>query len=93
MDFLCASAEGPVMFNSVFVGSFAHVMNSSVAYGESSFGDELEQVDPQANFLLVVTWPKGEGDLVIPGVHHVFVPLCEAVGNGLQNALHLCGDC
>lgn len=43
-----------------------------------SFGDKVEQVDTQADFLLVVTWSKGERHLVVPGVHHVLVPLCEA---------------
>lgn len=45
------------------------------------FGDEVEEVDTQADLLLVVTWPEGEGHLVISGVHHVFVPFCETAGD------------
>lgn len=53
------------------------------------FGDEVEQMDAQADFLLVVTWSKGEGHLVVSGVHHVFVPLCKTAGDGLQHNMDL----
>jgi len=46
-------------------------------------------MDAQADFLLVVTWSKGEGHLVVSGVHHVFVPLCETAGDGLQHCMKL----
>uniref|UniRef100_A0A8D2ZPZ7 Uncharacterized protein n=1 Tax=Scophthalmus maximus TaxID=52904 RepID=A0A8D2ZPZ7_SCOMX len=52
-----------------------------------SFGDEVEQVDTQADFLLVVTWSEGEGHLVVSGVHHVLVPLCETAGDGQENKI------
>lgn len=53
------------------------------------FGDEVKQMDTQADFLLVVTWPEGKGHLVVSGVHHVFAPLCEAAGDRLQNSMNL----
>lgn len=38
---------------------------------------------------MIVTRSKGEGHLAVPGVHHVFVPLGEVVGNTLQQGVNL----
>lgn len=46
-------------------------------------------MDTQADFLLMVTWSEGEGHLVVSRVHHVFVPLCETAGDGLQHCMDL----
>lgn len=92
VDFVRSAAERPVMLHRVLIVSFAHVMNPSVTYRETSFGDKLEQVGPQTDFLLVVTWSEGEGHLVVSAVQHVLVPLGEAVSDGLQDTMDLCGD-
>ena len=40
---------------------------------------------------MIVTWSEGEGHLAVSGVHHVFVPLGEVVGNAFEQGVNLCG--
>lgn len=77
--FPCQSAESPVMLHCVFIGTLAHVVDPGVPDGEALLGDVLHEVHSQRHFLVVITRPKGEGHLAVPGVHHVLVPLGEVV--------------
>lgn len=53
------------------------------------FGDKVQQVYAQADFLLVVARAEGEGHLVVTSVHHVLVPLAEAAQDGRQHTVDL----
>uniref|UniRef100_A0A146RXV4 Uncharacterized protein n=1 Tax=Fundulus heteroclitus TaxID=8078 RepID=A0A146RXV4_FUNHE len=86
------AAERPVMLHRVLIGSFAHVQNPRVSDCETCFGDEFEEVDTQADLLLVVARSEREGHLIVSGVHHVFVPPGETAGDGLQHGMDLSGD-
>lgn len=77
-------AESPVVLNCVFIGSFAHVVDPRVSDGEALLCYILHQVDSKRDFLVVVTGPKCERNLAVPGVHHMLIPLSEIVGNAFQ---------
>lgn len=86
------STERPVVLHRVLVRTLAHVMHTSVPDGEALLHDVVHEVNPEGHLLMVVTWSKGEGHLAVSGVHHVFVPLGEVVGNAFQQGVHFCGD-
>lgn len=73
------STESPVVLNRVLIGPLAHVMHPRVADCEALLCNVLHQVDPERDFLVIIAWSKGEGDLAVSGVHHVLVPLGEVV--------------
>lgn len=67
------------MLHCVLVGPLAHVMNSGIPDREALLCDVLHEVDSERHFLVVIAWPKSEGNLAVPGVHHMLIPLCEVV--------------
>lgn len=77
--FPCQSTESPVMLHCVFIGTLTHVMDSGVPDREALLCDVLHEMDSERHFLVVIAWPKGEGHLAVPGVHHVLIPLGEVV--------------
>lgn len=77
--FPCQSTESPVMLHCVFVGTLAHMMNSGIPDREALLCDVLHQMDSERHFLVVVTRPESEGNLAVPGVHHMLIPLGEVV--------------
>lgn len=91
-NFVSWSTECPVMLHRVLVRTLAHVMHTRVPNGETLFHYIVHEVNPQGHLLMIVTWSKGERHLAVSGVHHVFVPLGEVVGNTFQKAVHLGSD-
>lgn len=73
------STESPVVFYCVLIGPLAHVMHPSIADREPLLCNVFHQVDPKRDFLVVIARSKGEGDLTVSGIHHVFIPLGEIV--------------
>ena len=73
------STESPVVLYRVLVGPLAHVMHPSIADCETLLCNVFHQVDPERNFLVIIAWSKGEGNLAVSGVHHVLIPLGEII--------------
>lgn len=73
------STESPVVLYCVLIGPLAHVMHPSIADREPLLRNVFHQVDPERDFLVVIARSKGEGDLTVSGIHHVFIPLGEIV--------------
>lgn len=64
-------------------------MHTCVPDGEALFHNVVHEMHPQGHLLVIVTWSKGEGHLAVSGVHHVFVPLGEVVGNTFKQGVNL----
>lgn len=78
------------MLYRVLIGPLAHVVHTRVTDGEALFHDVVHEMNSQGHLLMIVTWPEGERHLAVSGVHHVFVPLGEVVGNALKQGMDLC---
>lgn len=92
LNLLRNSTKCPVMFYRVLIGAFTHVMHPCVANREALLGDVLHQMHPKGNLLVVVTWSKGKGHLKVSGVHHVFIPSGEIVGDAFEERMNFGGD-
>lgn len=92
LNLLRNSTESPMMFYRVLIGAFTHVMNSRVANSEALLGDVLHQMHAKGHLLVVVTWSKGKGHLKVSGVHHMFIPPGEAVGDAFKQCVNFGGD-
>lgn len=84
LNLLRNSTKRPMMFYRILIGAFTHVMHPRVANSEALLGDVLYQMHPKGNLLVVVTWSKGKGHLKVSGVHHVFIPSGEVVGDAFK---------
>lgn len=73
------STESPVVLYCVLIGPLAHVMHPSIADREPLLRNVFHQVDPKGDFLVVIARSKGERDLTVSGIHHVFIPLGKIV--------------
>lgn len=77
--FPCQSTKSPVVLHCVFIGTLTHMMNSGIPDREALLCDVLHKMHSERHFLVVIAWPKSEGNLAVPGVHHMLIPLREVV--------------